>query len=256
VITHNGQVSAATRRWAAVLQVGRRAALDGVTALQAAGAALTDEDVHVITPKSSTPASLRGVIVHESRRFDAEDVLATSPPRMRPAVAAVHGALWARTDREATYLVLLAIQQRLCTSTEVAEVLEKVHRDARRSLLRSLVGEAASGVTALSELDVARDFRAYGLPEPERQVLRQREDGRDYLDCRLPEWAVVIELDGAGHDDPDQRLDDLVRDIRLAADGDQVIRIPMAAYRLDRQRVLKAIADLLRSKGWRPSAAA
>jgi hypothetical protein len=255
VVTHNGDIGVATRRWAALLEVGCRAALDGVTALQVAGiTALTDEEIHVITPKSSTPQKPAGAVVHESRRFREEDVLPLEPRRVRPAVAAVHAALWARTDREATYVVMLVVQQRHCSVAELAEAVEAVRRAPRRRLLRQLVGELAGGALAMSEIDVARDFRAAGLPEPDRQVPRERAGGRRYLDCRLEEFGLTLELDGAGHDDPLQRLDDLVRDIGTLAEGEDVVRIPMAAYRLDRARVLAAIAELLRARGWRPAA--
>ena len=59
-----------------------------------------------------------------------------------------------------------------------------------------------------------------------------------------------LERDGAGHEEPLQRLSDVVRDLASAAAGGPVVRIPSEAYRLDRARVLRAVADLLRSRGW------
>ena len=257
VVTHNGPLLTATRRWAALLQVGSRAALNGVTALQAAGlTSLVDDDVHVITPKSSTPLSAPGVVVHESRRFREDDVLTEGPRRTRPAVAAVHGALWASTDREATYLLVLTVQQRVTTAPALQEVLETVLRSPRRRLLHGVVADLSGGVRSMGELDIARDFRRAGLPEPDRQVVRVRANGRTYLDVVLESYGVRLELDGAGHDEPWQRLSDVVRDLGSAAAGEPVIRIPMTAYRLDRARVLRAVADLLRARGWSGDVAA
>jgi hypothetical protein len=69
VVLHNGPIPRETKRWAAVLEVGRRAVLDGVTALQAAGLrGLSDELIHVSTPRGSTPATMAGVKIHETRR--------------------------------------------------------------------------------------------------------------------------------------------------------------------------------------------
>ena len=233
VLTHNGPPLRESLLWAAVLTVGRRAALDGVTALQAAGVSgLTDTEIHVITPKSSTPERVSGVTVHESRRFREQDVVGSEPRRVRPATAAVHAALWARTDREASYLLILVVQQRLAGVEELVEALELVLRHPRRRALATVLAELAGGVRSIGELDVARDFRRRGLPEPDRQVERRRSNGRVYLDVELTAYGVRLELDGAGHDAPDQRLSDVLRDLRCLGADEPVVRVPMAAYRV------------------------
>ena len=253
---HNGPLAGVASRRVAVLEVGRRAALDGVSALQDTGiTGLDDVQVHVITPKGSTPLHPVGVRVHESRLFREADLTGGPVRRMRAAVAAVHAAQWARTDREATYLLLLTVQQRAATWQEVRDVVGRIRRHRRRTLLRQLVVELSRGVHSLGELDVARDLRRQGLPEPERQVLRRRPSGTEYLDCDLPKYGVGFEIDGAGHDEPWQRLSDLLRDITTAAEGHLVVRIPLEAYVLDRERVLDALERLLISRGWQRSAA-
>jgi very-short-patch-repair endonuclease len=256
VSVHNGPLDAVGRRWVGVLEVGRRAALDGVSALQVAGVTgLSDEVVHVITPKGSTPAKPRGVRVWESRRFDEADVLSNGIRRTRPAVAAVHAALRARTDRQASYFLLLVVQQRAATVADLADVVATVRRHARRRLLQALVVDLAGGVESLGELDVAQDFRRRGLTEPERQVLRRRPSGTVYLDCDLPAYGITLEIDGSGHEAPQQRLSDLLRDISSATEGRTVIRLSLAAYRLDRNAVLDRLEALLVSRGWsRPAA--
>lgn len=255
VVLHNGPLDAAARRWVAVLEVGRTAALDGVSALQEAGVeVLTDELVHVIVPKGATPQHPPGVVVHESRMFREADVLSAGIRRTRPCVAAVHAALWARTDRQATYFLLLVVQRRLARVAEVAEVVGRLRRHRRRRLLRSVVAEVAGGVQALSELDVAKDLRRRGLPEPARQVVRRRPSGTQYLDCVLTAYGVTLEIDGAGHDDPWQKVADLVRDISLAAEGGVVVRLPIATYVLDRERILDALEELLAARGWSAAA--
>lgn len=248
---HNGPIPPAAARWVAVLELGPRAALAGVTALQAAGVgALTDELVHVIVPRGAQRRPLRGVKRHESRRWRAEDIVSDGIPRSRPAVAAVHAGLWARTEREAVYLVTLAVQQRTCTAEEVARVVGEVRRSRWRRALVELAGDLVGGVRSLGELDVARAMRERGLPEPARQVLRRRPSGREYLDADFPAYRVSLEVDGAQHDLPEARLSDLLRDIGLAVDDRTVVRIPLVAWRLDREAVLDALEELFTSRGW------
>jgi hypothetical protein len=255
--THNGPLPVAARQWVAVLEVGPRAALDGVTALQAAGATgLDDEEIHVIVPRGADPRCCPGVVVHESRRFREQDVVRVGVRRTVPAVAAVHAALWARSERQAQLFLLLCVQQRLATVGQVSTVVRDVKRHRHRVALLQLVTDLADGVQSLGELDVAGDLRRRGLPEPDRQVLRRRASGVQYLDCRFTGYGLVLEIDGAGHDAPAQRAADVLRDLDLAADGDSVVRIPLVAYRLERERVLDGVEHVLRTRGWAPRGAA
>lgn len=257
VVLHNGPLSADAQRWVAVLGTCPRAALDGVTALQEAGVTgLRDEVVHVIAPKGSQPRGTPGVVVHESRRFRESDVINVGIRRMRPAVAAVHAALWAVSDRQAQLFLLMVVQQRKVTPEQVLEVVETVRRHPRRRLLRRLVADLAGGVHSLGELDVAEDFRRRGFPEPDRQEIRRRPSGVQYLDCELAAYALVLEIDGAGHEDPAQKLGDLLRDIEVATDGHTVVRIPLALYHVGREQVLDRIEGLLIARGWNPPALA
>ena len=117
VVVHNGPLSQEAKWWIAVLEVGCRAALDGVCALQAAGVkGLSDTDSVVATPKGSTPCQPKDVRVRETRRFRSADVITVGIPRMRPPVAAVHAALWAVSDKQAKLFVLMTVQQRLASA--------------------------------------------------------------------------------------------------------------------------------------------
>jgi len=252
IAVHNGPLSQAARQWVAVLEVGRRAALDGIAALQAAGCtALTDEVIDVIVPKSATPLHPPGVRVRESRRFDEASVISQGIRRTRPAVAAVHAALWAVTDRQATYFLVLVVQSGLARPRDVHAAAQAVRRHRRRKLLRTIVDDLAGGVRSLGELDVARDFRRRGLPEPSRQNMRRRPSGTEYLDVVFEEYDLTLEIDGAGHEELFQRLADLLRDIASATTRLTVVRIPLLVYHLDNEAVLDAVADLLASRGWR-----
>jgi very-short-patch-repair endonuclease len=191
-----------------------------------------------------------GVRVHETRRYRAEDVLTGGIPRMRPAVAAVHAALWARSDRQAKLFVTVAVQQRLTTVTELGVALSRGKRHRRRLMLRQLLVELAAGSQSLGELDVTAGLRRRGLPEARQQSIRRRPGGLEYLDCEFPEYDLVLEIDGAGHEDAAQKLTDLLRDLRLAAEGRTVIRIPLIAWALDQEAVLDTLEEVFRSRGW------
>ena len=256
VVLHTGPLTSAALRWVAVLGTCPRAALDGVTGLQEAGlVGLHDVDIHVIAPRGSEPRAVPGVVVHESRRFREQDVITSGIRRMSPAVAAVHAALWAVSDRQAQLFLLMTVQQRLATPDAISDALSRVRRHKRRRLLLDLVADMGAGVQSLGELDVAHDFRRRGFPEPDRQAVRRRPSGTEYLDVRLSSYSLVFEIDGAGHDAPAQQLADLLRDISIAGDGDTVIRIPLVLYRMAGEQVLDRIEGLLEARGWHRRAA-
>jgi len=256
VAVHNGPLDQRAGWWIAVLEVGCRAALDGVSALQAAGIKSLDDTVIVVaTPKSSTPRKPPGVRVRETRRFRSADVIAAGIPRMRPAVAAVHAALWARSDRQAKLFIVMTVQQRLASVPDIAAVVQTVRRHHRRAMLYALVAELAAGSHTLGEIDVAAAMRRRGLPEPTRQSLRTRPDGNEYLDAEWPEFMLVLEVDGVGHLEASQLLKDFLRDLRLLTEQRNVIRLPMLLWALDQEAVLDAIEAVFRSRGWMPSAA-
>jgi hypothetical protein len=151
---------------------------------------------------------------------------------MKPAVAAVHAALWARSDRQVT----MTVQQRLATVADLHQALARVKRHRRRALLQQLLVDLAAGSQSLGELDVSAGLRRRALPEPRRQSLRRRDSGEENLDCEFEEYDLVLEIDGAGHEEAAQKLEDLLRDLRLAAEGRTVIRIPLIAWALDEGR--------------------
>lgn len=256
LVLHNGPLDDRTRRVVAVLEVGPRAALDGVSALQHLGViALSDTDVHVIAPKSSNPRHPPGAHVHESRRFREDDIRLVDDIRVvAPAVAAVHAALWARTDREASLFPVLAVQQRLASPQEVSDAVSVVRRHPRRRLLLRVAAEIQGGVRSLTELDVAQAMRARGLPEPTRQSVRTRPSGRQYLDCAYDAYDLTVEVDGPQHDEPVHRLADVLRDLEQVPEGSTVIRIPSPAWRLDREAVLDALEQVFAARGWRRAA--
>ncbi len=255
---HNGPIGLRERRRAAVLEAGPRAALDGVTALQEAGVTgLTDTLIEVSAPKGTRPGRMPGTQVRETRWFRPEDVVEgeSGVRRIRPAVAAVHAAMWAKTDRQATLFLVIVVQQGRASPKGLLEVLGRIKRRRRVAVLTEKLLEIHGGSQSLGELDVVGALRRRGLPVPRQQVVRTGKDGREYLDCDFPDYQLVLEIDGAGHAKAQQVLKDLVRDLGLLAQGRPVVRIPLIAWVLDQEAVLDALEAVFRSRGWLSEAA-
>ncbi|MDT7545940.1 MAG: hypothetical protein QOE99_2050 [Actinomycetota bacterium] len=251
VAVHCGPLPVEALRWVAVLEVSPRAALDGLSALLQAGLdSELEDEINVVVPRGARPRRVPGVRVRESRRFREKDVMTAGIRRMRPAVAAANAARWARSERQGQLFLMQCVQQRLAPAPQVVAALERLPRSRRRSALLQLGQDLVGGVHSLGELDIAQDFRRRGLPEVDRQVVRQRASGTEYLDCELAAYDLVLEIDGAGHASPLQRLSDLLRDLTETAGGKTVIRIPLDIYRIDRERVLDHLEQLLVARGW------
>lgn len=237
--------------WRAVFEVGPSAVLDGVSALQAAGLTTISSDVvHAAVPKSVDPRPYPGVRVHETRRYREEDVLRAGVPRMRPATAAVHAALWARTDRQAALFVVAPVQQGLVAVPDLAEAVALVKRDKRRRLLHGLLTDVRDGLQALGEQDFARACRRRGFPKPDHQQMRQLPTGRVYYDSVWSRYGVKVEIHGVQHLDPAAATRDALKENAASLEGAVVIRIPNYAFRTDPEPFLDQVELGLRAGGW------
>lgn len=251
----NGPVCALGEHWAAVFQGGPRACLDGASALWAWGLErFTVDRIRVSVPRGARVRRNPRFDIRQTRRWSAADVVAVGVPRTSPPTAAVRGALWARTDREATYLLTTVVQQGLVRPGELGTELLRIRRDKRRSLLHALVNELLDGARSLGELDVTRELRRRGLPAPSRQVLRVDRQNRYYLDLYWPQWHLVVEIDGIHHTWANQVVGDALRQNALALDGDTVLRLPLLGLRLEPDAFFAQIEQGLRSGGWSAAA--
>ncbi|WP_309647241.1 DUF559 domain-containing protein [Nocardioides sp.] len=256
VCVHNGSVDEVGHQWAAVFQGGPRAGLDGASALIAGGLTrFTVERVRVSVPRGSRVRRTSSYDIRQTRRWSADDLVVGGIPRTRPAVAALRGALWARTDRQATYLLTLAVQQGLSAPEQLGHELLRIRRDRRRVLLHTVVTDLLDGSRALGELDVMRELRPRGLPAPARQVLRRDKRNRYYLDLYWPEHRLVVEVDGIHHAWAENVVGDALRQNSLVLTGDVVLRLPLLGMRLEPDTFFAQIEEGLRLGGWQGSAA-
>lgn len=254
VVLHTGPLTEIQRWWCALFNTGAVAVLAGVTAAEASG--LTwygKESIHVLVPKGSRPRKPQGVVVHESRRYDADDIHPNRwPPRTRVARSIVDAALWSTDVDRACALLAAGVQQGLTRPRELWEVLGRVRGYARVRLLNAVVGDIDGGAHALSELDFTALCRRAGLPEPDRQAFRRDSRGRKrYLDAEWKPWSLAAEADGGIHMRAGNWWADLDRANEIALAGPRVLRFPSVALRLHAERVVEQVRRGLWLGGWR-----
>ncbi|HYH73358.1 MAG TPA: hypothetical protein VD764_09065 [Nocardioides sp.] len=233
VALHTGAVGPEAQRWRAVWEVAEDVALvDGISALQSAGlTGYTEDVVHVSVPRGAQCPDVDGVRIHRVTRRPGEAV-GTGLPRARVEVAALRGAAWARSDRQAALVLCLAVQQRLTTGRRLLDALHIVRNRGRRPFVRQVLRDVADGAQSLGELDFAAMCRRHGIPPPDRQVLRRTEAGRFYLDARWTGSRCVVEIDGAGHRVGLAVTDDNLRQNEVVLGDDRVLRIDLVGLRV------------------------
>lgn len=163
---------------------------------------------------------------------------APAVPRCAPARAVVDASSWARSDRQATFIVISALQSGAASLKDVRAHLIDRTKVKRRSLLFQVLDDVGLGSESVGELDFLRLCRRFGLPEPRRQVARTDSKGRTrFVDAEfisLQGRIVMVEVDGVGHMDPTQWLADIDRHNELAVrSGALVLRVSTWQLRND-----------------------
>jgi hypothetical protein len=246
------QNSAPTRRQLmliAVLDVGYPAALASHTSLELAGFnsfAKEAAEIQLIIPHGARCYPFSGVQVHESRRVRPEShVELEGLPCTDVARSAIDAAAWQPWSRFACALVAAVVQQRLCSADELDQAMQYVGRVRHKAHLRAALRDIRGGSEALSEIDLIRVCRRFGIQEPDRQVKRFDSNGRlRYLDA---EWRlrdgrrVILEVDGAHHLDVQSWQIDMRRERGLVVRGANVLRATAIEMRVEPALV---VADL------------
>lgn len=256
ICVHTGPLPARTQWWAAVFEGGPRAFLDGESALVAAG--LEHYDPRAVRVSVPRGARIRGVPectfpieIRQTRRWDPLDLHdGPGPPRARTEVAGIRSALWARTDKQAAYLLTLCAQQGLSTPELLATEMLRVRRDRRRAFLHVVLLDLLGGVRSLGELELARECRRRGLPEPTRQAVRRAPNGTYFLDVYFEEWGVVVEVDGIHHSWATQVVGDALRHNDITLGRDVVLRLPLLGLRVAPDEFFAQIERALADRGY------
>ncbi len=252
VVVFTGDLPRQAMEWAAVFEAGPRAFLDGASSLLAGGLTKFEVDrIRVSVPRGARVRRGRGLDIRQTRRWTADDLApGTGVPRSRNEIAAVRGALWARSDKQAALLMTMAVQQGLVTAEQLGEQMLRVKRDKRRLFLQQLVFDLLGGVRSLGELDVARECRRRGLPEPTRQVLRKGRLGKYYLDVYWEAWGLVVEVDGIHHSWAQNVVGDALRHNDVSLQGNTVLRLPLLGLRVAPEDFFTQIELALVGAGW------
>jgi hypothetical protein len=250
VAVHSGPLDQKAQEWAAVFEAGPRAVLDGASSLIAVGLVhFTVDRIRVSVPRGARIRCGKGLEIRQTRRWDRADQTVAGVPRTRNAVAAVRGALWAASDKQAALLVTMTVQQRLAAPEAVAVELLRVRKHRRRSFLNSVVLDLLDGARSLGELDFAQECRARGIPEPSRQSVRKGRGGSFFLDVCWDQWRVVVEIDGIHHGWANQVVSDALRQNDITLGGCAVLRIPLLGLRIAPDDFFAQVAEALRAAG-------
>jgi hypothetical protein len=254
VAVHTGDLGPDAVLWHAVIEAGPRGVLDGVSALAAAGlTGFTVPAVRVSVPRGARTVRVAGIDIRQTRRLRPSDRVGVGVPRVWPWIAAVRGALWARTDREAATLLAMAVQQRITTAERIGVALLDVRRDRRRRFVEMIVLDLIGGAQSLGELDFAGMARRHGLPEPDRQTVRRGRDGRIYLDVVWEAFGVVVEIDGIHHAFAQNLVNDALRHNAVSLHKATVLRLPLLGLRVASEAFFAQITEALVAGGWTPS---
>lgn len=234
VAVHTGGMSEQARRWHAVWEVGSSVAvLDGISALHQAGMTGFDDDtVHLSAKHTVEFAQIDGVCVHKVILRVDRELLRAGIPRTRPAVAAIRAAHWAVSDRQAALLLVLPVQQRLCTGAQLIEAESLIPGRNRREFIHVMAHDVADGAHSLGELDFVAACRRRGLPEPSRQRVRLLPGGVAHLDVAREEARLAVEVDGAGHARGLQMIGDDLRQNQVQLGDELVLRVSLVGWRV------------------------
>lgn len=234
VIIGNVEPTGQALLWRAVWETGGGSALDGVSALVASGlTGFTPSAIDVSVPHANRSRRHEGVRRH--RRRTMPPLRGAGIPRADVPSAAVSGAAWAASDRQAVLILCLVLQQRLTTPERLLAAWRTSctrMAPARRAWLDVAVRDLCDGAQSLGELDFARLCRTHDLPEPSRQVVRTLPDGRVYLDVAWEDIGIVVEIDGGHHALALNVVDDALRQNEVVLGDERVLRIPVLGLRL------------------------
>ncbi len=256
IAVHTGDLDAASMRWFAVFEAGPRSAIDGDSALVAAGLVGWSSDlVRVSVPRGAPAVRRTGLMVRQTRRLHRDDIVGAGVPRVRPPVAAVRAALWARSDRQAATILAMTVQQHVATAESIGVALLAVKRHRRLKMLRAVILDLMGGSESLGELDFLRLCRRNGLPTPDRQVIRKGSSGSYHLDVYWQVFRLVVEIDGIHHLSAGAVVADAIRHNDITLDADVVLRIPLLGMRVAEHEFMGQIRQGLAAGGWRSSLA-
>jgi hypothetical protein len=247
--------------WAALLRAGPDAVLSHQTAAERHG--LTDDPSPVITitvPAARHPGRrtrIPGVVIHRS-----DAILRTRHPAMFPPCTRVEDTVLdlieiAPSFDDAYMWISRAIGRRRTTAARIRQAMAARKKMRWRREISVALGDAAGGALSVLEYRyVRRVEHPHGLPAARRQAKVAQRGGNRYLDNLYEEFGVCVELDGTAAHPADEQWRDKRRDNANAVRGLVTLRFGLLDLGDRRCETAKAVATVLRSRGWTGSARA
>ena len=255
VVMHNGPPTPEQMAWVAVLRSGPGAVLAATSALAASGVRVNrPRHHHVLIPFGRRVPAIEDVVIRRSRVLGPADVEPHhQPPRLHVARAAVDAASLLRVPDDIRAVVCAPVQQRRATPQQLRTAVHRLGPLAGRGLVLRTLDDLELGATTVHEQRFTAVVRRRGLPEPSRQALRRRGNGRAYLDAVWEEYCVHVEVDGLAHLAVLQWVDDLDRANELEiVKAERRLRFPGHLLLEREDRVVDQLRRALISGGWRP----
>ncbi len=247
VSTTTGPLSDQQRLWLAVLHAGQTALLGGLTAAEVHGMKhWARATITVLVEDELSFEPVDGVEFFRTRR----DLTVMRAPcvlpvcRLEPAILLFAG--YERHRRTAHGAVTATVQQRLTTTDRLGSWLARMAPLRRAPEFRALLQDIAGGAHSMSEHDLRRACREFGVALPSGQRRRRDRTGRQRwtdAEWHLPDGRVlVLEVDGAFHDDVLQAAADKSRHRKLSS-ATRVV-VSCSAYEL-RYESASVMEDLI-----------
>jgi very-short-patch-repair endonuclease len=252
LVAHNGELTREQELWVCVLAAPPGSALGGLTAAELGGLQqFTEQNTYLVVPLKSRRPTRPGLVVKTSGELSTADVHPSQrPTRTRMSRSLVDGASWQRRDERARGIILAGVQQRVVRPDDLRDALRRRGPCRHRELICQSIDDAEGGIASVPEHDFEQVRRMFGLPEPQRQAVVVRSDGRYYLDADWQPFRVSAEVHGTQHMEIRTWDTDLDRQAILAAQGRRVLQFSSYAVRHRKQQVGTLLVAALRNGGW------
>jgi len=247
--TTTGPLSWEQELWRAVLHAGPGSLIGGLTALKVHGLRSWERsEVTVLVNNDLSFESLDGVTFFRTRRTIADLRSATELPLCLPAPAVLLFAGYEPNHRTALGAITACVQQQLTDVPDLATWLRRLRPLRRSKHFGALLDDIDTGAQSLAEVDLRRACRRCGVALPASQTPRRDRSGRlRYTDAEwhLPDGrTLVLEVDGAFHDDVLQAAADRARNRKLTTPDRIVISCTAYELRHDPQSVMEDLIAL------------
>ena len=201
--------------------------------------------VHVTIDRVHTPRRQPGYDLHRVESItgaDRAERAGLPVTALDRTVVDLHDALRTRADRQA--LVAHVFQTRRTTAARLLGVVSRVPKLHHRDELLEYIDLAAGGAHSVGEAEAVEWLVAAGFPPPERQFPVLVGGRLRYLDAADPVLRIAYEVDGLHHGTLGQRDADNERDLRLAGEWWETVRLTTFRIRRDPEALRRDIERL------------